>query len=77
MKSFRLHLIERKMNKLSMSIERVPTIQISLWDTQGKDIQMKLEKIKGVLLKDQPKAKESTTLKTKKIMQRELPTNSK
>ncbi len=48
MKSFRLRLIERKMNKLSMSIERVPTIQISLWDTQGKDIQIKLEKIKGL-----------------------------
>lgn len=77
MKSFRLHLIERKMNKLSMSIERVPTIQISLWDTRGKDIQMNLEKIKRVLFKDQPKAKESTTLKTKKIMQRESPTNSK
>jgi hypothetical protein len=32
-------------------MKRVPTIQISLSNTQSKNIQIKLEKIKGVYLK--------------------------
>jgi hypothetical protein len=60
MKSFRLHLIEKKMNKIYMSIKRVPTIQISLSNTQSRNIQIKFKKIKSILLEDQPKAKEST-----------------
>jgi hypothetical protein len=66
MKSFRLHLIERKMNKLSMSIESVPTIQISLWDTQGKDIQFKLEKSKVFYLKTNQRLRNQQHLKPRR-----------
>jgi hypothetical protein len=45
--------------------------------SKAKILKSSYKKSKEFLLKDQPKAKESTTLKTKKIMQRGSPTNSK